>query len=70
MSAPRDNAGLVYMLDAAGRTIAGLEERIDALTAELVRLRTASDTPQMPHHDTTATQDQGQPPTPPTGAAP
>lgn len=31
--------GLVVMLDAAGRTIAGLEDRVDQLTAALVAER-------------------------------
>lgn len=30
-----DHAGLVYMLDAAGRTIQGLEQRVNALEAHV-----------------------------------
>lgn len=44
MTQPNDHAGLVYMLDAAGRTIQGLEQRVAALevhVAEVTRERDA-----------------------------
>ena len=44
MTQPNDHAGLVYMLDAAGRTIQGLEQRVASLevhVAEVTRERDA-----------------------------
>lgn len=38
MSHPADHAGLVYMLDAAGRTIAGLEERVGQLEQHIAQV--------------------------------
>lgn len=75
MSHPADHAGLVYMLDAAGRTIEGLEKRVGALehhvaqvTAERDELRRLLDqalaTANVPQHraDTPENDGHEQPP--------
>lgn len=39
----QQSPGLVVMLDAAGRTIAGLEDRVDQLTAHIAQLEKANE---------------------------
>lgn len=43
MSHPADHAGLVYMLDAAGRTIAGLEQRVAGLEQAVAQVTAERD---------------------------